>query len=64
MKRELLNYKRGVSGCCPGHDEFPCDTYKNNRSKRARSRDKKREHQLVRVLQSRQLRNTELFEVD
>lgn len=62
MKRELLNFKRGVSGCCPGHDQFPCETYNNNRSKRARSRDKKREHQLVRVLQNRQLRNTEFFE--
>lgn len=20
MKREILNYRRGDSGCCPGHD--------------------------------------------
>jgi len=48
MKREILGLKRGVSSCCPGHDQFPDDTYKNNRSKRARSRDIKKEHRLAR----------------
>ena len=24
-------------GCCPGHDKFPCDTYRNRRSKKARA---------------------------
>lgn len=28
-------------GCCPGHDRFPCETYKNTRSKRAHRRDTK-----------------------
>ncbi|CCE60794.1 hypothetical protein tf_39 [Pseudomonas phage tf] len=50
MKRELKDLKRlkYCSGCCPGHDDWPCDTYRNNRSKSARARDIKKEHQWVR----------------
>jgi hypothetical protein len=50
MKREILDAKRGlhISGCCPGHDDFPIDSYRNRRSKHARSRDKKNEHKYVR----------------
>jgi hypothetical protein len=48
MKREILNIHRCVSGCCPGHDQFSDSTYKNNRSKRARSRDIKKEHRAAR----------------
>lgn len=56
MKREILNHKRGVCGCCPGHDEFPTETYNNNRSKQARSRDKKLEHQVARTINKRKLK--------
>lgn len=30
--------------CCPGHSRFPCETYANNRSKRAQTRDTKIAH--------------------
>jgi len=50
MKRELFDVKRGkmVNWCCPGHDDWPDETYRNRRSKKARSLDKKREHRYVR----------------
>lgn len=50
MRRELFGVKlaRCVCGCCPGHDAFPSETYKNRRSKKARSRAKKEEHRYVR----------------
>lgn len=48
MKRMIFTIRRGDCGCCPGHDNFPCDTYRNRRSKKARSRDIKREHRFVR----------------
>lgn len=54
--RDLIKLRRGDCGCCPGHDTFPNDTYNSNRSKRARARDIKREHQVVRQIQKRQLR--------
>jgi hypothetical protein len=34
--------------CCPGHDKFPSQTYANNRSKRAQTRDTKIAHQVAR----------------
>ena len=48
--RELKTLKRlrHINGCCPGHDDFPSDTYRNRRSKKARSRDKAKEHRYVR----------------
>lgn len=55
MRREILSLRRGDSGCCPGHDKFPADTYKNRRSKKARSRDRKIENRTVRRLQDRVL---------
>ena len=57
MQRQLQHVGGKAKGCwcCPGHDVFPCDTYKNNRSKRARSRDKKVEHQYVRSILKRKL---------
>lgn len=50
MKREILTFRRmkHVSGCCPGHDDYPTEKYRNNRSTRARSRDKKKEHRHAR----------------
>jgi hypothetical protein len=55
MKREILLTKRmkHVSGCCPGHDTFPNDTYASRRSKKARARDKQAEHQAARSIQKR-----------
>ena len=59
MKRELFQ-REGKQGadcwCCPGHDKWPDETYANNRSKHARSRDKKIEHQLARTLAKREMR--------
>lgn len=46
MTREGVDRKD--SGCCPGHDKFPDQTYGNRRSERARSRLKKVEHQRAR----------------
>lgn len=59
MQRELMQQPgkfRRKCECCPGHDVFPADTYSNNRSKHARSRDKKVEHQLARTIANRELR--------
>lgn len=58
MKREISNHVplSFVSGCCPGHDVYPGETYKNRRSKRARARDKKLEHQHARSLAKRNMR--------
>ena len=42
MKRELKVLKPNQDECCPGHDSCPNETYSNNRSKKARSRDKKK----------------------
>jgi hypothetical protein len=38
-KRKMIPFgvKRGDFGCCPGHDKFPWDTYKNKRSKKAQA---------------------------
>lgn len=55
MKRELLDITHYKSGCCPGHDIFSSDTYNNNRSKRAKSRDKKKEHRYVRRIRKQEL---------
>ena len=57
MRREIKEVKleRNVSGCCPGHDDYPVETYKNRRSKKARSRDKKKEHRYVRRVLNRSI---------
>lgn len=54
MKREIKDLKR-IYQCCPGHDDWPCDTYKSRRSKKARSRDKAKEHRYVRRIKRLQL---------
>lgn len=58
MKREILEHKRKkkINGCCPGHDEWPDETYSSRLSRKARSRDKKKEHKYVRLLRKQQLR--------
>jgi hypothetical protein len=50
MRRQILNEKREkhISGCCPGHDDFPNSVYRSNRSKRARARSIKLEHRYAR----------------
>lgn len=55
MKREVEQLKVLGYPCCPGHDMWPTDTYSSNRSKRARSRDKKKEHKYARTLANRKL---------
>lgn len=57
MRRQILMVKlhKMIGGCCPGHDEWPDDTYRSRRSKRARARDKKHEHKLARSILKRQL---------
>lgn len=62
MKRDILRFKRHVTDCCPGHSTYPNDTYNSRRSKKARSRDKKIEHQHVRQLFKREL-NKEIMAV-
>lgn len=57
MKREILKHKRHVNDCCPGHDTFPNETYTSRRSKHARARDKKLEHQVARSMAKRKLRD-------
>lgn len=56
MKRELKQVKPRQDECCPGHDTWPSDTYKNRRSKKARSKGKKKEHKYVRSIINRLLR--------
>lgn len=56
MRREILQLRRHVTDCCPGHDPYPNDTYSNNRSKRARSRDKKKEHRHARRVKNYDLK--------
>lgn len=48
LKREIVGFRRYTYGCCPGHDLFPTGTYRNRRSKKKRSRDKIKEHKMVR----------------
>ncbi|ANA49246.1 hypothetical protein PMW_121 [Pseudomonas phage phiPMW] len=55
MKREVKDLMR-VYQCCPGHDDWPCDTYKNRRSKKARSRDIAKEHRYVRRVKKQNLK--------
>lgn len=59
MKREIKDVKPLCDGCCPGHDEYPTETYSNPRSKRARSEWKAREHRHARRVKKQQLENTE-----
>ncbi|MBP2498350.1 hypothetical protein ABID82_005036 [Methylobacterium sp. PvP062] len=48
--------RRGDSGCCPGHDTFPSETYANRRSKRAQTRDTVLQHQRARAQQKHETR--------
>ena len=55
--RDLLKIRRGDCGCCPGHDKFPNETYNSRRSKKARSRDIKKEHRVVRRILKQEIKN-------
>lgn len=57
MRREIKDIRgpKRLDPCCPGHDDWPNDTYKSRRSKRARSRDKGREHRFVRRIKAYKL---------
>ncbi len=54
MKRLIITLKRGVCGCCPGHDQYPAETYNGRTSLHARRRDRKKEQQHARALLKRQ----------
>jgi len=41
MRAYGMNSRRDSPCCCPGHDKFSLETYNNNRSKRAQTRDTK-----------------------
>jgi hypothetical protein len=59
MRREIAQIDGALKGsrCCPGHDTWPSETYRNRRSKRARARDIKREHRYVRRVLKARLRS-------
>jgi hypothetical protein len=42
--------RRADRGCCPGHDKFPRDRYKSNRSLRAHRRARVYAHGRARML--------------
>jgi hypothetical protein len=46
-------------GCCPGHDRFPKETYRNRRSKKAQTRDTQIAHQVARARAKREDAATE-----
>lgn len=55
--RDILKIKRGVSSCCPGHDSYPNQTYRNRRSKKARARGIKQEHRAFRRIMKQRSRS-------
>jgi len=59
MKREIKDLNKIRRPCCPGHDKFPSETYRNRRSKKARAEGKKIEHRVVRRI-TRQKINKDL----
>jgi len=50
--------KRQHCGCCPGHDDFPSETYNNRRSKKAQTRDTKVLHRWYRRVSKMELKNS------
>jgi hypothetical protein len=61
MKRDILILKRikDISYCCPGHDDWPVEKYASALSRRARSRDKAKEHRYVRRILNARVRKEE-----
>ena len=41
--------KRSEFGCCPGHDDFPSDSYNSRRSQKAHSKARTKLHKLARI---------------
>lgn len=52
---QAYGVKRKDSWCCPGHDKFPSETYRNRRSKKAHTRDTKLAHQIARARERMEL---------
>jgi len=48
--------KRQDFSCCPGHDKFPRETYRNRRSKKAHARDAGIAHRIARARAKADLR--------
>jgi hypothetical protein len=48
--------KYGMRGCCPGHDEFPRETYNSRRSKKRHRLDTKKKRREFRRKQRQKLR--------
>lgn len=48
--------RRKDTGCCPGHDKFPTDTFKGRASVKARGRDKAAAHGRERLEAEREIR--------
>ena len=56
MRREIEDVWR-PGHCGPGHDKYPEDTYRSNRSKRARSEGIKKEHRHARRVKRHSLQS-------
>lgn len=54
MQREIVSVTQ-TGDCCPGHDSYPTLAYGNRRSKKARARDKAKEHRHARRSLNRSL---------
>lgn len=46
--RRLVDKIKRYYNCCPGHDDFPTETYNSRRSKKARARDRGKENRYAR----------------
>lgn len=56
MKREITDVYR-PGRCCPGHDKYPCESYKSRRSTKQRAECIKKEHRHARRVKSYMLKN-------
>lgn len=64
MKREIILAGIHPGWCCPGHDLYPNETYSSRRSKKARARDKKMEHQHARSIFNREVKKQIMKEME
>jgi hypothetical protein len=58
MKREIKQLKF-LGSCCPGHDKYPNESYRNRRSKKARSKGVKKEHRTARRIVRQRMKKEE-----
>ncbi len=63
MRREIITAGVFPGWCCPGHDKYPNETYRSRRSKKARTRDKKAEHQHARSILKREFKKEVMKEI-